>query len=275
MTVNPTELLIDLSDASLQDRMDIAWKAPDSDGGAEIEKYIIEKREKGKQWQKASEVGGLADKATIQNLQEGKEYEFRVTAVNKGGNGQPSEASKAQLAKARFVAPRIDKMSLKTITVKAGQPVNIDVSYLAAPLPYVSWSLAGKEVKDDRFSFSLTDRVANLSLKASKRQDTGKYTIKMTNDTGSDSADIEVVVLGLLSAFHFFHQTTLSKSFRTALKLHQPDQQDLSRSKTSRSEYHLKCFDGDPIADRFMLLCRDSVTIAWKKPDDDGGRPIE
>jgi hypothetical protein len=187
--------------------MDIAWKAPENDGGADIEKYIVEKREKGGKWQKALELAGLADKATVQNLQEGKEYEFRVTAVNKGGVGQPSEASRAQVAKPRFVAPRIDKMSLKTITVKAGQTVNIDVSYLAAPLPFVSWSLAGKEIKeDDRFSFSLTDRLAKLLLKNTTRKDTGKYSVKMTNDTGSDAAEIEVVVLGRLVFFflHFF-----------------------------------------------------------------------
>ena len=34
--------------------MDIQWTPPDSDGGSPIEKYVIERREKGKQWVKVS-----------------------------------------------------------------------------------------------------------------------------------------------------------------------------------------------------------------------------
>ena len=44
----------------------------------------------------------LLQKVTVGNLAEGKEYEFRVIAVNKGGPSEPSETSRGQLAKSRF-----------------------------------------------------------------------------------------------------------------------------------------------------------------------------
>ena len=73
-----------------------------SDGGSPIEKYIIEKREKDKAWVKAVEIQPDLNKASVGGLIEGKEYEFRVIAINKAGPSHPSEPSKAQLAKAKF-----------------------------------------------------------------------------------------------------------------------------------------------------------------------------
>jgi hypothetical protein len=47
------------------------------------------------------EVGDVT-KATIQGLKEGVQYEFRIRAVNKAGPGEPSDATKPIIAKARF-----------------------------------------------------------------------------------------------------------------------------------------------------------------------------
>lgn len=46
-------------------------------------------------------VPGDATTATVPNLTEGEEYEFRVIAVNKGGPSDPSDPSVAVIAKPR------------------------------------------------------------------------------------------------------------------------------------------------------------------------------
>lgn len=43
---------------------------------------------------------------------------------------------------------------------------------------------------------SQTDRLAKLVIAKAVRADTGKYLIRLVNDSGSDTADCEVIVLG-------------------------------------------------------------------------------
>lgn len=63
---------------------------------------MIEKREKGSQkWMKACETSSPECKGRAENLDEGVEYEFRVRAINAAGPGEPSDASKAIMAKSR------------------------------------------------------------------------------------------------------------------------------------------------------------------------------
>ena len=72
----------------------IEWSPPESDGGSPITNYFIEYRVTGTtKWL----AGNLAEKCptttfTVKGLTEA-EYEFRVTAENRAGQGQPSPPS--------------------------------------------------------------------------------------------------------------------------------------------------------------------------------------
>ena len=90
----------------------------------------------------------------------------------------------------------MDKLNLKPVTVKAGQTVNLEASFRAEPEPTGFWSFDGVQITpNDRFSSTIDAKGAKLVLLNSKRTDTGKYTIKLTNDSGSDSASVDVIVL--------------------------------------------------------------------------------
>lgn len=53
-------------------------------------------------WEKGVEVPGSDTTGKVPRLTEGQEYEFRVIAVNKGGESKPSEPSDFVTAKPRF-----------------------------------------------------------------------------------------------------------------------------------------------------------------------------
>jgi hypothetical protein len=53
----------------------------------------VEKRERNKDWVKASTFPVPEKTFTVLNLKEGSVVEFRVSAVNDGGPGKPSKAT--------------------------------------------------------------------------------------------------------------------------------------------------------------------------------------
>lgn len=86
-----------------KDFVELAWTPPKEDGGAPIEKYIIQMHDKaGRGWVDAGTVPGDRTNGRVDNVEEGHEYEFRIVAVNKAGPGEPSDASKSVIAKPRF-----------------------------------------------------------------------------------------------------------------------------------------------------------------------------
>ena len=67
------------------------WSVPETDGGAEILGYLVERREAGtQQWSRVDYTDTKTFKAQAKNLLEGRPYVFRVTAENKEGLSDPA-----------------------------------------------------------------------------------------------------------------------------------------------------------------------------------------
>ena len=79
-----------------QDRVDLKWEAPESDGGAPITAYVVECKERySSSWVRCCLTETAETSASVREIIEaGKTYEFRVRAVNKAGPGKPSEPTK-------------------------------------------------------------------------------------------------------------------------------------------------------------------------------------
>lgn len=97
-----------------------------------------------------------------------------------------------------LVPPKITSdLSIRDMTVIAGEPFTITVPFNANPKPRPSWSINGEEVlTGDRIKFDTTDIASQFINKKAKRSDTGTYTIYLTNTVGTDSASCRVLVVG-------------------------------------------------------------------------------
>ena len=72
---------------------DLTWKPPESDGGKPIKSYFIEMRPSTRStWTKAGTVDGETLKYTVEDLKDGVEYYFRVSAKNEEGQSEPLES---------------------------------------------------------------------------------------------------------------------------------------------------------------------------------------
>ena len=81
--------------------MVLKWEPPQSDGGADVKTYHVEKRDAATtRWTTAGSTDGLSLK--VGKLYEGNEYLFRVAAENEIGVGEPAQLSKAVKAKLPF-----------------------------------------------------------------------------------------------------------------------------------------------------------------------------
>lgn len=180
-----------------ENKVDLKWDPPKSDGGAPVQKYIVEKKDKYGGWDKACEVPASKTSCMVPDLIEGETYEFRVRAVNPAGPGLPSNTTPPVTVKPRNQPPKIDRTNLVPVRIKAGQSFVFDVNISGEPPPDKKWMLKKKEVTPSSVTnIKFSDYNTKLRVTGATREENGTYTIIAENSNGKDSADVEVIVLG-------------------------------------------------------------------------------
>lgn len=103
------------------DTITIGWTRPRSDGGNEIKRYILERREKKSlQWVKVSSKRPITElRHRVTHLTEGNEYEFRVMAENGAGIGPASSTSRLFKCREPTSAPSAPSLVKVTDSTKS------------------------------------------------------------------------------------------------------------------------------------------------------------
>ncbi|XP_055016668.1 immunoglobulin-like and fibronectin type III domain-containing protein 1 [Boleophthalmus pectinirostris] len=173
----------------------LTWTPPEDTRGVPIVGYLLEKRKKDtNQWVAINAVNEPIEdiKCAVKDVTEGSEYQFRVSAINESGAGDPSPPSEMVCAKNPNMRPHF-KDPEDFMVVRAGNSVRIKINYEAEPPPQITW------LKDDEpispwINVINTEGLSQLVIPSSKRSDSAVYTIIAKNSVGEASFDIEVRV---------------------------------------------------------------------------------
>lgn len=181
--------------------MTIKWKAPIDDGGAPITAYHIEARTvggSGGEWQAWEMVEGATTRVTLQKLQRGQEYQFRVTAVNKAGKSEPGHPSRPKLAKETDLLPYIELKGLRDVTVSVNERVKFDLPIYGEPPPTVVWSRGDEPIDqlgDKSIQVTTTDTHTKIVFTSVRKCHEGVYSVIIANRSGQDAAKVAIKVL--------------------------------------------------------------------------------
>ncbi|CAF0741448.1 unnamed protein product, partial [Didymodactylos carnosus] len=166
----------------------LTWEKPTSDGGGPITGYWVEKKEQGTdKWTPVNLTPTQNTRLTVPNLVEDHTYEFRVTAENEAGKGNPSEASKACKVKDpnAATAPEFLK-KLQDVEANEGKTVRLEVEVIGTPKPDIEWYKGTKEISDSmKYSMTRDGDKCVIVINNVTPDDVDEYSVKARNKGGS------------------------------------------------------------------------------------------
>ncbi|XP_077568062.1 titin-like [Stigmatopora nigra] len=176
-------------------------------------------------------TGLRLNKYQIPRLKEGQEYRIQVCALNKVGVGEPAVLPGTARAEERLEAPQIhlDSELRKGISVKAGGSFRIHVPFRGRPAPEVKWS-KDQGTPTEKAVVEKGPTFTQLSVDSCDRCDSGKYTLTLSNGSGSATEAVAVKVLDT---------------------------------------------PGAPLNLAVKDVRKDSVTLVWEAPPNDGGSKVK
>uniref|UniRef100_A0A3Q2VEP0 Immunoglobulin-like and fibronectin type III domain-containing protein 1 n=1 Tax=Haplochromis burtoni TaxID=8153 RepID=A0A3Q2VEP0_HAPBU len=182
--------------SAFKDCINLAWSPPCDTGGTKIVGYNLEKNKKGTNyWSLVNQKGPITDtKYAVKDVFEGAAYEFRVSAVNLSGAGDPSIPCDTVIARDPMIKPKFKDRNMKTfVVVKSGNTVRLNINFEASPMPEIFWLKDGIPVPK-HVTITNSDKGSQLLIPTSERTDTGIYTITVKNMVGQESFNVEIRV---------------------------------------------------------------------------------
>lgn len=215
----------------------LSWGPPQETGGADITHYIIEKRETSRlAW---TLVKGDVTKTyfKVTGLLKGNEYVFRVLAVNKHGHGEALESETVKVTEPYTFATAPTSVEVTAIT---GDSMTLTwcKPFSDGGSPITGYVIERREKTGMRWIRVNREPVVECTTVATKLRRGCEYDFRVYAENAAGLSP----------------PSDLSASFRAADPLLVPSR---------------------PTKPKIISSTKDSVTVVWKPPTDDGGAPIQ
>uniref|UniRef100_A0A8D2FRU1 Immunoglobulin-like and fibronectin type III domain-containing protein 1 n=1 Tax=Theropithecus gelada TaxID=9565 RepID=A0A8D2FRU1_THEGE len=168
----------------------LSWAGPDTKDGDEAQGYVVELcGSDSLQWLPCHAGTVPVTTYTAKGLRPGEGYFVRVTAVNEGGQSQPTALDTLVQAMPVTVCPKflVDSSTKNLLTVKVGDTVRVPISFEAVPMPEVIWLKDGLPLP--KRSVTVTkDGLTQLLIPVAGLSDSGLYTVVLRTLQGKEVA---------------------------------------------------------------------------------------
>ena len=181
-----------------KDSVTLAWNKPDFDGGKPLTGYIIEYRGLGMTMWKKGHEDLIRDRLyQVGGLDQGAQYEFRIFAINQEGKSRPKLMETPVSTKAAAGEKPAVLQPIDVVTGLRGETAKLVSKISGRPIPDVSWTRLGKELKSGRKYKMLSEgQVNSLCISNVTDGDEGSYYVVAKNNIGSVDCEGRLVVEG-------------------------------------------------------------------------------
>ena len=209
-----------------KDSVTLAWNKPEYDGGKSITGYIIEYRGFGMTMWKQGHEDLIRDRVyQVGGLDQGAEYEFRMFAVNQEGKSRPKMMDVTVVTKAAAGEKPAIVQPLGVVTAVRGESVVLTCNVSGRPIPDVTWSRLGKELKSGRKYKMISEGLVNsLCIDQINDSDEGSYYLVAKNNVGTADCEGQLFVEGspILEENNTRFKSTISGKHGQTIRVHVP-----------------------------------------------------
>ncbi|XP_053313637.1 myosin-binding protein H [Spea bombifrons] len=190
----PKDLVVDdVNDSSLS----LKWKAPESEGSAALDGYLLEYQKEGsEEWIQVNKEPSVSTRYQITNLTAGDKILVRVKASSEAGSSP--HVSLENFVQIREIVDRpkirLPRYLRQTYIKQVGEAVNLVIPFQGKPKPQVTWSKNGQPLDPKSASVRNGETDTILFIRKAERKDSGTYELVVKIDTLEDKAKIDIKI---------------------------------------------------------------------------------